>query len=222
MTINMPIARIDNSNSANGSGNFRGLQKAEHVKNNPSFGAWVIKNPKLEGNFIKMGDSFPSWAQRLVSGVTGIMLQPWFDLNNKRVDEDTQKISTARTCAKIIAGTLTGVGIRWACVKATESFTRSEKAEKELEAIGKLSKRFVNKPIKKINQILLPHSFEKASFKEIGKYRQALGTYAGLVVMLFTNFLVDAPLTTYMTNKFAKKTIEKQAANKEKIEGGKQ
>lgn len=222
MTINMQISRIDNSNNANGSGFSRGLQKAEHVKNNPSFGAWVIKNPKLEGRLMKMSDSFPSWAQRLVSGVTGILLQPWFDLNNKRVDEDTRKISTARTCAKIIAGTLTGVGIRWACVKATENFTRSEKAEKELKDLGKLGKRFINKPMNKWSQMLLPEAAKAASFKEIAKYRQALGTYAGLVVMLFTNFLVDAPLTTYMTNKFAKKTIEKQAANKEKIEGGTQ
>lgn len=211
MTINLPIARINN---------------AEYSKPKtacaPTFGVLMIKKPSVESKLIKIGDEFPSWAQRLVSGVTGIMIQPWFDWNNKRVDEDTQKISTARTCAKIIAGTLTGVSIRWACVKASENFTRSENAEKELKDIGKLKRRFINKPIKKINQILLPPAFEKATFKEIGKYRQALGTYAGLLVMFFTNFLVDAPLTTYMTNKFAKKTIEKQSLKKEKIEGGKQ
>lgn len=211
MTIHLPIAGISN----------QACNQPKKAGAAPSFGAWVIKKPKIEENLINMGHNFPTWAQRLISGVTGIMLQPWFDWNNKRVDEDTQKISTARTCAKIIAGTLTGVSIRWACVKATENFTRYQKAEDELKDLGKLSKRFINKPIKDINKILLPKSIKDASFNEIKKYRQALGTYASLFIMIFTNFLVDAPITTYLTNKFAKKTIEKQA-NKENVQGGKQ
>lgn len=210
MNVHLPIAKINN--------NACSPQKKTNTA--PSFGAWEVK-PNTAEKLINIGDNFPTWAQRLISGVTGIMLQPWFDLNNKRVDEDTQKISTARTCAKIIAGTLTGVSIRWACVEATKKFTRSEHAEKELENLGKLNKKLVNKPIKDINKILLPKSIEKASYKEISKYRQALGTYAGLLVMVATNFLVDAPLTTYLTNKFAKKTLEKQANNQD-IQGGKQ
>lgn len=206
MTVNLPIARI-NSNTCS---------PQRKSNNAPSFG--MVVNSNTAENLIKIGDSFPSWAQRLVSGVTGIILQPWFDLNNKRVDEDTRKISTARTCAKIIAGTLTGVTIRWACVKAAKNFTRSKVAEEELKNLGKLSKRLIDKPIKNIHKCLLPKSAQDASYKEINKYRQALGTYAGLVVMIFTNFLVDAPLTTYLTNKFAKNTLAKQ--NNEKVEGG--
>lgn len=205
MTVNLPIVRIDNPACS--------TQRKTNAA--PSFG-WIIK-PKSEGNLIKIGDSFPSWAQRLISGITGIMFQPWFDLNNKRVDEDTRKISTARTCAKIIAGTLTGVTIRWGCVKLVKNFTQSEHARKELVKLGK---KVSNKPIGKINSWLLPKSAKDASYKEIKKYAEAMGTYAGLIVMIFTNFLIDAPLTTYLTNKFAKNTIAKQ--HNEKIEGGKQ
>lgn len=212
MNVRLPISRIDNPV----------CNQPRKAGSAPSFGAWEIK-PNTAGKLIKL-DAFPSWAQRLVSGVTGIMLQPWFDWNNKRVDEDTQKISTARTCGKIIAGTLTGVSIRWACVELSKKFTQNEvtEAERVRKAIENNKRNF--KPLKtsfsKLEQCLLP-KIKGMTFSEIKKYRQALGTYAGLIVMVFSNFLVDAPITTYLTNKFAKKTIEKQA-NKEKIEGGKQ
>lgn len=193
-----------------------------HANSSPAFKGKVleIKSEKLINNLGKMGDGFPSWAQRLVSGVTGIMLQPWFDLNNKNVDEDTRRVSWARTIGKIIAGTLTGVAIRWGCVKATENFTRSKTAEKELKDLGKLPKKLIGKPMKKWSQALLPETAKTASFKEIRKYRGALGTYAGLFVMIFTNFLVDAPLTTHITNKILKH-YNLNSTEKKKTEGGK-
>lgn len=219
MTIHLPIARIDN----------KVCNKPKKVSAAPSFGAWfkpiVIKDEsKLFKNIKWLSNDFPTWAQRLVSGVTGILIQPWFDYNNKRVDEDTRKISFARTCGKIIAGTLTGVSIRWACVELTKKFTQNKLTEAERVRKAQENNKINFKPAKtifsKLEQCLLPKAVEITSFSEIKKYRQALGTYAGLIVMVFTNFLIDAPLTTYLTNKFAKKTIEKQTHNKN-IQGGK-
>ena len=43
------------------------------------------------------------------------------------------------------------------------------------------------------------------------QYRNAIGTVVALVVMMFTNFLIDAPLTKALTNLLVKKNGEKTA-----------
>jgi hypothetical protein len=55
------------------------------------------------------------------------------------------------------------------------------------------------------------------------KYKEAYGTLLALVVMTFTNFLIDAPLTKILTNKFVAKIhkhdelkAQKDTQNKEK------
>ena len=41
------------------------------------------------------------------------------------------------------------------------------------------------------------------------QYRNAVGTVVALVVMMFTNFIIDAPLTKFLTNALVKKGEEK-------------
>ena len=41
------------------------------------------------------------------------------------------------------------------------------------------------------------------------QYRNAMGTVVALVVMMFTNFIIDAPLTKFLTNAHVKKGEEK-------------
>ena len=42
------------------------------------------------------------------------------------------------------------------------------------------------------------------------QYRNAMGTVVALVVMMFTNFLIDAPLTKFLTNALVKKEEDKR------------
>lgn len=209
MNVHLPIARIDNT----------ACNKPKKANSAPCFG-WVIKDESsLFKNAKWMDDGFSSAMQRAVSGVTALATQPWFDLNNKNVDEETQKVSCARTIGKILAGMLTGVTIRWACIKATESFTRNENTNKHL-----IENKKAPKQIKNINQWLLPKTHINAEYKEIKKYRGALGTFAALGIMIFTNFFVDAPVTTYLTNKIVKMFKFKKSEEKDQeiVKGGKQ
>lgn len=221
MKVVSNIANTPNS-SVQKTVQFRNVQKYADV----SFGSKPIEiNPeKRIGKFINgLGLNFSSAMQRLVTGVTALMTQPFFDWNNKNVDEDTRKTSTARTLGKIIAGTMTGFAIRWACVKATENFTKNESTEQFLRENPKprlASKALANKDILPKHQRLLPESLKKASYREIKNYRAALGTLAAVVIMIGTNFLIDAPLTTYFTNKFVKWFKKPETSKAQSVQGG--
>jgi len=129
---------------------------------------------------------------RLILGATAIIMQPLIDLYNKNVDEKTRKVSVARTLAKIIAGTTTGYFIRYACLKGIEYMTK----EPIINNSGKI--------INKLQSAIFPKGV-KVTIDGLKHYKNAIGTIAGLGVMLFTNFLIDAPLTKLLTNKFMKK-----------------
>lgn len=124
---------------------------------------------------------------RLILGVSAIMSQPFIDLHNRKVDEETKKVSALRTVAKIIAGTFTGYYVRYYTIKAIEAFT--------------------NKPIKGASCIkswFYPKRV-KTTINGLKQYKSTLGGFMALGVMLFTNFLIDAPLTKFLTNILVKK-----------------
>jgi len=227
MAIQTPIVKINNYPKATGSG-ISGEMKNTKQINAPAFkGKQIEVKSKYILNKIKyLGDNFSSASQRLVSGVTALMTQPFFDLNNKHTDEKTRKVSCARTVAKIIAGTLTGVSIRWICIEATEIFCKTEITEKARLLKAKAKARLKKIPFTEkfetptgYKKWLVPKNYEKATFREIKKYRGALGTFAAVIVMIGTNFLIDAPLTTYLTNKFNKMFFKKDA--QKNVEGDK-
>lgn len=151
---------------------------------------FTIKNEKVLKNIESIG-KYSSPQSRFILGLTALFTQPFIDLNNKRVDEETRRVSTARTIAKIIAGTVTGVIIRAGCIRGVEELTKENSTTKWGKA-------------------LIP---DNVSFKnletELSKHRKALGTCVALIVMLFTNFAIDVPLTKYLTNYFNKK-LQKQ------------
>lgn len=143
------------------------------------------------------GDHIRSPEQRLILGATALAIQPAIDLNNKDVDEDTRKISCARTIAKTLIGTATGFLVRYGCIKLVESKSK----------IGKE----VNKAI---DRLFTPSCVTKhtGAFRH---YKNALGTLLGVAVMLITNFAIDAPVTKILTNYFNKKmnTKSKEVSN---------
>ena len=227
MTIQTPIVKINNYPNATGSGIYSEM-KNNTIANVPAFkGKQIEVKSKYILNKLKwLGDDFSSAGQRLISGVTALMTQPFFDLNNKHTDEKTRKVSCARTLGKIIAGTLTGVSIRWICVKTTEIFCKTEITKKARLLKAKAKARLKKIPFTEkfetptgYKKWLVPKNYDDATFREIKKYRGALGTFAAVIVMIGTNFLIDAPLTTYLTNKFNKMFFKKDA--QKTVEGGK-
>lgn len=224
INVNTPLNGVSSAAVQNSA------QNIEHANSAiPAFKGKVheIKNDKLIKKIKWAGDDFNSAQQRFVSGATGVLLQPWFDLNNKRVDEDTRKVSTARILAKIIVGTFTGVLIRWGLIKAAEGFTKTAATEVRRVAKARLKHKNVDGPdteFTKKQQWLLPEKLKDplkpAKFRDIRKYRNTFGTVAAVGVMLFTNFLVDAPLTTIFTNKFTKMITGKDPSELSKNQKG--
>ena len=127
---------------------------------------------------------------RLIMGATALLTQPAIDYYNHRVDEDTRKVSRNRTLAKIIAGTSVGIVVRGSCFKLVEKMTNPEGGSKYSKAL--IPDNYIGK-FKKFPALLNNH-------------RSALSTGIAILAMCFTNFLIDAPLTVYLTNKFNSKT----------------
>ena len=139
------------------------------------------------------GKKISSAEQRLILGATALATQPFIDYKNRNVDEETRKVSVARTIAKIIAGTLTGYAIRKGCIKGIELMSQIPK-----DGIPGYKTCFTP------NGVLdnLTDAFKQ--------YRNAMGTIVALVVMTFTNFAIDAPLTKFLTNVLISKQEDKQ------------
>ena len=123
---------------------------------------------------------------RLIMGATALVTQPTIDYYNHKVDEDTRTISRNRTIAKILAGTSVGILVRGASYSIVEKMT-------DIKGKKKYSKALL--PNKDLDKLLRNQTFLK-------NYRSALSTSLAILAMCFTNFLIDAPLTVYLTNKF--------------------
>lgn len=150
-------------------------------------------NSKLIDKINYIGKNFSSDKQRLALGLTALFTQPFIDARNKSVDEKTRKVSVARTLAKIIAGTLTGFAIRYGCIKGIKALSQ-----------------IPGKGVPKWKTIFTPKGIKDNTTEAFAQYRNAMGTVVALVVMMFTNFLIDAPLTKFLTNFF----VKKQGGNK--------
>lgn len=155
----------------------------------------TVSNEKALKSLKWVGEKVSSPENRLILGVTALMSQPFIDLNNRKVDEDTRKVSAARTVAKIIAGTTTGVLIRSGCIHAIDAFT---KLPNEITPDMKF---------KKLRTLFTPSA---GILKDLNQYKKSLGTILSLGVMVVTNFLLDAPLTKFLTNKFVDRINSKK------------
>ena len=147
-----------------------------------------LKNGKILNGIKWAGQHISSPQNRVILGATALMSQPFIDLHNRNVNEETRKVSAARTVAKIIAGTTTGYLVRYYAIKAVDAFTHNPAKAKNI-----------------LQTLLFPKKIANTTIKGMQQYRLALGTFISLGVMLFTNFAIDAPLTKFLTNIFVKK-----------------
>lgn len=139
---------------------------------------------------------------RLIMGASALITQPLIDSSNKKVDEETRRVSRNRTIAKILVGTGVGICIRGSCYELVQKMTNLE---------GKSD----------YHKKLLPTNYLEDLAKNpkfLKNYRSALSTALAILVMSVTNFVIDAPLTALLTNKLnTKKSVE---LNEQEVNNG--
>ena len=166
--------------------------------------------PKFSGlrvaRFLSKASTINSWQQRLALGVAAMAIQPVIDLRNKQVDEETRKVSANRSFAKALVGMATGIAVRGGCMKAVEISLQKDGISNYLAKIT--AENNTKEAIDKAKNFIK----NKGGAKQ---YASIIGTIAALGVMLFTNFLVDAPLTNKLTDKLNKKLNNKDEEQKE-------
>lgn len=241
MTIQ--IAAINTNSSMNApqcNTPTRKLQNGARALNNPSFGAdsekpWFFRElDKIENRVVNLfssdmtikgeravncykwvGKNITSPQNRLIMGLTALATQPWIDLYNKDVDKQTRKVSCARTAAKIIAGTITGVAVRYGTIGLIKQMAKVSVNGETLKSIQKIftpSAVDVNK--------LKNEATKLVEQDRLNQYCNTVGTLLGLVVMLYTNFAWDIPLTKYFTKVFSNKMGIDPDANSQIAKGG--
>ncbi len=157
------------------------LKINNNINNSPSFRGLTL-GPKSQNVLNKIG-GLQSPGQRLIFGAAALAIQPAIDRHNPWVDDETRQASANRSIAKAIVCTTTGVIIREACILGTNALLNG--------------KKFASK---------LPEFVTKDKAHSAG----VIGTLMGLGVMVFTNFLIDAPLTNKFTNFITAKKHKKQ------------
>lgn len=160
-----------------------------------------------------VGKRINSPEQRLIQGVTALAIQPVIDYNNDSADKQTRAVSVARTIGKILAGMATGVLIRYATIYLTKRFSQYTIQEIVKDKGAEFVKKIVPKAKKDIfmptihfeKPTLSPEKFQE----KYNNYIKAMGTVVACFTMMFTNFLIDAPLTKFIT-KLLTPTIKEQ------------
>ena len=144
-----------------------------------------------------------SWQQRLALGVSAMIIQPAIDMSNKNLDKETRETSAKRSLAKGFAGMFTGIIFRGGCMKLVEVALNDEN---RIEKLARLTaKDKTTEAIEKAKDYIKNGGGAK-------QYAAVIGTIAALGIMAFTNFLIDAPLTNWITNKLIKDKPKDEAA----------
>lgn len=159
----------------------------------------------VQNFIIKASDTIHSPEQRLFTGLTALMIQPFFDLNNKKLDKDTRVLAASKSLGKIIAGTTSGVIVRSLCMKIGGMLSQPGKI---FYPAKNVSPEILAKYMKDY-----PKAFVKTTLNPdyIKNYSATVGNALAVVVMIGTNFLWDAPVTKRLTNFFYKKITGKDA-----------
>ena len=147
----------------------------------------TYNRPKAIKLIEDIGRDISSAENRLILGVTALMSQPFIDARNKQIDEETRRVSVCRTISKIIVGTATGYMVRKGCIKMIKNWSQ-----------------LPGENVPKYKTLFTPKSAHSTNTEAFKQYQNALGTVAALMVMLITNFAVDAPWTKSLTNVLVK------------------
>ena len=143
--------------------------------------------------------------QRALQGTVALCIQPVIDYHNKKVDDDTRAVATARTIGKVFSGVLVGVIVRAGCIALMGKFAKTP----DLSEFNRFAGEAVGKGRKALGGILAPSVETVKELMTKGKeleniysdYRNGMGTLVGTLVGIFTNVLIDVPITKWMTDK---------------------
>lgn len=182
------------------------ISKIQSNNNTVNFRALKpIELGKTAQNILSGANNLSSVHQRIAIGTSAFLLQPLIDLRNKEVDKDTREVSAVRSAAKAVVGTATGIIIRDLCMKFAE-FKYAKK-----DAMGNI--------MREAGEIIIDPEKVKQSFgkgfdalnlnpKELAdavkRVPAVVGTLAALLIMVVTNFVVDAPLTNKLSESLEK------------------
>lgn len=164
--------------------NFKQKVGQKYLDHLPSY---TLNESQRKIDKMKEVDEFisdPMW-NRGIMGATALLTQPVIDYNNHKVDQETREVSAIRTICKIIAGTTVGMF----CVRGP--MRNIVKSLTDINGTKKWSKWLL--PKAKLVEIAQNEKFLK-------NYRSALAMMLSLMVMMYTNFKLDAPLTIFLTN----------------------
>lgn len=160
-------------------------------------------------------DKFCEWCNkphinRAIMGAFAILTQPFIDMKNDKVDEDTANISAIRTASKIVAGTVIGIGIRSACYKVSDYLTKKEPPNAP-------PRNALEKAVRPLRGIMAPPNNVIRALKAFGpfnrkNYCSMISTGIGFAVMLITNPMLDVPITNF----FSKVCVKAYKTRKEK------
>ncbi len=169
---------------------------------------------------LEKASNINSWQQRAILGVAACTFQPAIDRSNKGVDPETRRCSANRTFAKAFVGAITGVIVRAGCMAGIEPlFQKSDKFKKYVEntknesiklEITKLTKYYNDKNITKTKKFIEDEAFANVLKTNCKKSSAIVGTIVALGVMLFTNFLVDGPMTVKLTDYLNERSAKKR------------
>jgi hypothetical protein len=188
---------------------------------------------KITQNVIEsIGRRISSPEQRLLQGAVALGVQPFIDFRNKGTDDKTRASSTARIIAKIVAGTLTGVAVRYGAIKLIKNFSRFKLNGVDVslkDSIAKIQSKLDYKNINTVEKadtksLFMPSKIDipKEGLKveefldRYNNYTKIGGTILGTGAMLLTNFLIDVPLTNALTKKLTPVMQAKIEKEKEK------
>ncbi len=144
----------------------------------------TIKSDFIKKGINYAGEKISSPQQRVIIGVTALVLQPAIDMFNKKTDKDTKVLAACKSEAKAIAGMSSGYVVRRACISIADKLSKPGK-------------------------ILCPKNL--AEVGTANKYGDTIGTLLATFVMLGTNFIWDAPVTKKLTNFFYSHFSSKEA-----------
>ena len=197
----MEVSNINNSNNAAES-------RVYGYRNYGNNGCCTQNSVSFKGlagtqNVLKwVANNFSSPHQRAILGITALCTQPFIDLHNRHIKKEDKPITVAKTIAKIIVGTIVGIALRYYAIKAIKNFTKTVKAGKYSQCL--LPQEIVAKL--NVNPASVPE-------QDLLNYRNGLGTFIGVMGGLFTNFLIDAPLSRKLTNLIHDNVFKKEKAN---------
>lgn len=185
----------------------------------------VIRSTTINNVLDKIGTKINSPEQRLLQGVVALGIQPFIDFRNKGTDDDTRAVSVARTIGKIIAGTSVGVCVRYASIAIAKKFSKCEiEIEEDLAGVKKITgfKKMKGKGIftPDISKEVIGMELEKFE-RKYRNYTKTWGTILGVAAMVFTNFLIDVPITKIITKKLTPK-VKAKIDNDNNKKSGKQ